>query len=123
MSRHRGAKLPHRYELLGGISLLSPAYLLSVERRPFRTEPPDHYDLLQSLPHPGTAACVLAERALNRALAGSCQVPLGGFAEVKCGKLRLRSFVASPDGKRMTHAELTGDIVNPEALGGAVAQD
>src|SRR3989337_1089072 len=42
MSRHRGAKLPRRYELLGEISLLSPAYLLSVERRPFHAEPPDH---------------------------------------------------------------------------------
>src|SRR5574342_212911 len=40
MSRHRGAKLPRRYELLGGISLLSPEYLLSVERWPFHTEPP-----------------------------------------------------------------------------------
>jgi hypothetical protein len=49
MSRHRGAKLPRRYELLGGISLLSPAYLLSVERWPFHTEPPDHYDLLSYL--------------------------------------------------------------------------
>ena len=42
MSRHRGAKLPRRCELLGGISLLSPAYLLSVERWPFHSEPPDH---------------------------------------------------------------------------------
>src|SRR3989304_188470 len=42
MSRHRGAKPPRRYELLGEISLLSPAYLLSVERRPFHAEPPDH---------------------------------------------------------------------------------
>src|SRR5204862_6586772 len=49
MSRHRGAKLPRRYELLGGISLLSPAYLLSVERWPFHTEPPDHFDLLSHL--------------------------------------------------------------------------
>ncbi len=49
MSRHRGAKLPRRYELLGGISLLSPAYLLSVERWPFHTEPPDHYVLLSHL--------------------------------------------------------------------------
>src|SRR5574340_1502630 len=40
MSRHRGAKPPRRCELLGGISLLSPAYLLSVERRPFHTGPP-----------------------------------------------------------------------------------
>ena len=37
MSRHRGAKLPRRYELLGGISLLSPEYLLSVERWHFHS--------------------------------------------------------------------------------------
>src|SRR5690606_6282957 len=49
MSRHRGAKHPRRSELLGGISLLSPEYLLSVERWPFHTEPPDHYDLLSHL--------------------------------------------------------------------------
>ena len=48
-SRHRGAKPPRRYELLGEISLLSPAYLLSFERWPFHTEPPDHYDRLASL--------------------------------------------------------------------------
>ncbi len=42
MSRHRGAKHPRRYELLGGISLLSPAYLLFVERWSFHSEPPDH---------------------------------------------------------------------------------
>jgi hypothetical protein len=42
MSRHRGAKPPRRYELLGEISLLSPEYLLSVERWPFHAEPPDH---------------------------------------------------------------------------------
>ena len=49
MSRHRGAKPPRRYGLLGEISLLSPAYLLSVERWPFHAEPPDHYDRLSTL--------------------------------------------------------------------------
>ena len=42
MSRHRGAKPSRRYGLLGKMSLLSPGYLLSVERRPFHAEPPDH---------------------------------------------------------------------------------
>jgi len=42
MSRHRGAKPPRRYELLVAISLLSPEYLLSVERRRFHFQPPDH---------------------------------------------------------------------------------
>ncbi len=49
MSRHRGAKPRRRYGLSGAISLLSPEYLLSDERRPFHTEPPDHFDLLSHL--------------------------------------------------------------------------
>src|ERR671930_316673 len=49
MSRHRGAKPPRRCGLLGEISLLSPAYLLSVERWPLHAEPPDHYGRLPPL--------------------------------------------------------------------------
>jgi hydroxymethylbilane synthase len=86
-----------------------------------RADRADVIALLQPLHHPDTAACVLAERALSRALGGSCQVPLGGFAEVKNGKLRMRGFVASPDGKRMTSSELTGEINDPEALGNKIA--
>ena len=48
-SRHRGAKPPRRYELLAAISLLSPEYLLSFERWPVHTEPPDHYTLISHL--------------------------------------------------------------------------
>ena len=48
-SRHRGAKPPRRYELLGEISLLSPAYLLSFEQWPFHAEPLDHYALVSNL--------------------------------------------------------------------------
>ncbi len=76
---------------------------------------------LQPLHHAPTAACVLAERAMSRRLAGSCQVPLGGFAEVQGDKLRMRGFVATPDGKRMLRAEFTGDIADPEALGNKIA--
>ena len=48
-SRHRGAKPLRRSGLLGGISLLSPEYLLSFERWPFHAEPPDHYALVSYL--------------------------------------------------------------------------
>jgi hypothetical protein len=41
-SRHRGAKPSRRYGLLGKISLLSPGYLLSVERHRFHLPVPDH---------------------------------------------------------------------------------
>ena len=62
MSRHRGAKRCRRYGLLGIISLLSPEYLLSVERWPFHSGPPDHYDRLSSLlglvrPHSQASLC------------------------------------------------------------------
>ena len=49
MSRHRGANRFRRYGLLGISSLLSPAYLLSVERWPFHAGPPDHYGRLSTL--------------------------------------------------------------------------
>ena len=55
MSRHRGAKPRRRYELLGAISLLSPEYLLSVERWPFHAEPPDHYGLVSNLLDPSVS--------------------------------------------------------------------
>lgn len=86
-----------------------------------RADRADVIACLQPLHHAETAACVIAERALSRALGGSCQVPLGGFAEVKNGQLRMRGFVASPDGRRMTSSELTGEITDPEALGNKIA--
>ena len=86
-----------------------------------RADRKDLIGLLQPLHHSDTAACVLAERAMSRVLAGSCQIPLGGFAEVQNGKLRMRGFVASPDGLSMVCAELTGEIIDPEALGKQVA--
>jgi hydroxymethylbilane synthase len=70
-----------------------------------------------------TAACVRAERATSRALAGSCEVPLGAYAEVRDGALWLRGFVALPDGSRIARAERRGPIDQPEALGLALAAD
>jgi len=87
-----------------------------------RADRPDLEALLRPLHDAETAACVLAERAMSRALAGSCQVPLGGFAEASGEQLRMRGFVASPDGKRMLRAEQMGSVKDPEALGDAVAQ-
>ncbi|MDD4929654.1 MAG: hydroxymethylbilane synthase [Gallionella sp.] len=92
---------------------------LGIECRADRTEV---IAMLQVLHHPETAACVFAERAMSRALNGSCQVPLGGFAQVENGQLRMRGFVASPDGKLMMHAEATGDIAIPEVLGNKIAE-
>lgn len=72
----------------------------------------DMVKLMQPLHHLETAQCVEAERAMSRELGGSCQVPLGGFAEIVEQKLILRGFVASPDGSRMVSNQLCG---SPEA--------
>ena len=69
-----------------------------------------------------TAHCVRAERAFSRALGGSCQVPLGGYAVLENGVLRLRGFVGTPDGKQMVRGELSGEPADDESIGQGLAQ-
>ncbi len=78
---------------------------------------------LQPLVDADTRACVLAERAVARALAGSCEVPLGAYAIMREGQLWLRGFVARPDGSEIVRAEREGDPAAAEALGRALADD
>ena len=85
----------------------------------------DRDDLLRALApldHPQTALCVRAERAVAKALAGSCNVPLAAYGEVAAGVMRLRGFVGSPDGSRTARAEVEGAVAEPESLGFALAE-
>jgi hydroxymethylbilane synthase len=93
---------------------------LAIECRAARC---DVVGALAALNDASTAACVRAERAVSRALGGSCQVPLAAYGELVSGRLRLRALVASPDGRRVIRAEVTGDVADPEAAGVAVARD
>nr|WP_323004638.1 hydroxymethylbilane synthase [Denitromonas sp.] len=70
-----------------------------------------------------TSACVRAERAVARALAGSCEVPLGAYAEADNGNLWLRGFVARPDGSEIVRAERRGPLGEAESLGKALADE
>ena len=81
----------------------------------------DLLPLLAPLNHEATASCVEAERAMSRALAGSCQVPLGAFAERSGNILVMRGFVASIDGREMLRADVSGDAADAEALGRLLA--
>lgn len=78
--------------------------------------------LVAPLADPVTAACVRAEREVNRALGGNCAVPLGAFAEAQGGRLRIRALVASPDGARIARAECEGKVSDPEEAGGRAAE-
>ncbi|MEO7320115.1 MAG: hydroxymethylbilane synthase, partial [Nitrosospira sp.] len=87
------------------------------------TDRHDLIKLLRPLHHIETAQCVEAERAMSRALGGSCQVPLGGFAEITGEVLRLRGFVASPDGTCIISNELSGKPEMGTAMGAQLAQN
>ena len=87
-----------------------------------RRDRADLLELLAPLDHRATALCVTAERAFSRALAGSCNVPLGGYAETGGERMCLRGFVGAPDGSRLVSGELEGPAEAPEALGQALAQ-
>lgn len=79
--------------------------------------------LLAALDDAPTRWCVEAERALSRALAGSCNVPLGGYADWEGQRVRLRGLVAAPDGSRLVRDELLATAEeNPEQLGQRLAQ-
>ena len=72
--------------------------------------------LLAPLADRATTVCVRAERAVSRALGGSCALPLAAYAECS-DKLRLRALVASSNGRRVVRCDLEGDARDPEAAG------
>jgi hydroxymethylbilane synthase len=92
---------------------------LAIECREGREE---LVELLAPLHDAPTAACVRAERAVSRALGGSCQVPLAAYGEIAGGSLRLRGLVASPDGRRVVRAEARGAPAAPDRLGESLAR-
>ncbi len=87
-----------------------------------RSDRADLLPLLAPLNDAGSAACVAAERAMSRALAGSCTVPLGAYGRIHDGTLHLIGFVASVDGSELVRAAASGQPAEAEALGESLAQ-
>tara|TARA_R110000868_G_scaffold162985_3_gene395084 strand:- start:200 stop:1132 length:933 start_codon:yes stop_codon:yes gene_type:complete len=79
--------------------------------------------LLAPLNHAPTATRVMAERAMNAALNGGCQVPIGSFAQLQQNTLTLRGLVGSPDGTTMLYASASGPLTDAVNLGQQVADD
>jgi hydroxymethylbilane synthase len=78
---------------------------------------------VRAIADPDAFACLLAERALARALQASCHTPLGAYAEpAGCGCLLLRAWVGLPDGSAWVSDELLGGFYDPEELGRRVAE-
>jgi len=81
------------------------------------------HDLIAPLNDPASAVCVQAERAMNARLAGGCQAPVAGFAELDGATLRLRGLVGQPDGSAIIRGELSGRAADAAALGRGLAED
>ena len=75
-------------------------------------------EICRRLDHEATRVAVTAERAVLAALGGGCQVPIGAFAEVRDGMLRLTAVVARPDGSEVLREQQNGG--DPVALGESV---
>jgi len=85
----------------------------------------ERLDLIQTLAplnHSDSQMCVAAERAFSRALAGSCTVPLGAYAQRESDAIVMTGFVASVDGKQMLRETITGSIADAEGIGKALAE-
>ena len=69
-----------------------------------------------------TAIRVIAERSMNRALEGGCQVPIGSYAIIENDEVYLRGLVGAVDGSEILHSEIRGKVEDAEALGQSLAQ-
>lgn len=83
----------------------------------------DTHQLIAPLNHFATQQCVLAERAVNNRLAGGCQVPIAGFAQIYQDKLMLRALVADERGQTILRSQAEGLVTNATQLGLTVAED
>jgi len=73
-----------------------------------------------------SAVFLAAERAMNAALEGGCQVPVAGYAEIEKGKIRMRGVVGKPDGSSILLSQAVSNNVSvegAESLGQNVAND
>jgi hydroxymethylbilane synthase len=78
--------------------------------------------LLAALDDADTRVTVSAERAMNRALGGSCTVPVGAWCVLGEHGLHLRGMVGDVEGGRLLHAEAHAAIGQAQALGEQVAE-
>jgi len=83
--------------------------------------------LLAPLECQTTRTRVLAERAMNKALEGGCQVPIGSYALLETQEngeqsLYLRGLVGAVDGTTILHSDIRGSVEQAEQLGETLAQ-
>jgi hydroxymethylbilane synthase len=96
---------------------------LSVE---IRMDDEDARHLLKALDDAETRACVTAERAVMRAIDGTCHTPAGAYATLSNGpngQLALEALVARADGTALIRLNVTGTATDADRIGEALGQE
>jgi hydroxymethylbilane synthase len=79
------------------------------------------FEAVAMLDHADTHTAVMAERGVLRALGGGCQVPIGAYATVFNGRVRLLAIVAAPDGSQLVGAQAGGAAAEAAEIGARLA--
>ena len=114
--------LEHRITQYIDIDLMLPAVGQGAVGIESRTDDKQILDIISVLDDKKSRACIQAERAMNNALQGGCQVPIAGYCRLNNDELMLQGLVGRVDGSKIIKQQITGFINEAESLGEKLAK-
>ena len=114
--------LEHRITQYIGTDLMLPAVGQGAIGIESRTDDKQILDIISVLDDKKSRACIQAERAMNNALQGGCQVPIAGYCRLNNDELMLQGLVGRVDGSKIIKQQITGFINEAESLGEKLAK-
>ena len=114
--------LEHRITQYIDTDLILPAVGQGAIGIESRTDDKQILDIISVLDDKKSRACIQAERAMNNALQGGCQVPIAGYCRLNNDELMLQGLVGRVDGSKIIKQQITGCINEAESLGEELAQ-
>ena len=114
--------LEHRITQYIDTDLMLPAVGQGAIGIESRTDDKQILDIISVLDDKKSRACIQAERAMNNALQGGCQVPIAGYCRLNNDELTLQGLVGRVDGSKIIKQQITGFINEAESLGEKLAK-
>lgn len=114
--------LEHRITQYIGTDLMLPAVGQGAIGIESRTDDKQILDIISVLDDKKSRSCIQAERAMNNALQGGCQVPIAGYCRLNNDELTLQGLVGRVDGSKIIKQQITGFINEAESLGEKLAK-
>ena len=114
--------LEHRITQYIDTDLMLPAVGQGAIGIESRTDDKQILDIISVLDDKKSRACIQAERAMNNALQGGCQVPIAGYCRLNNDELVLQGLVGRVDGSKIIKQQITGFINEAESLGEKLAK-